>query len=144
MVIDLYFNQHKTYAEIVQIEHISPHDIHVIIKEEEARRQKYKQQELSAKAYMRFSEGKTPLQVAIILNLPASKVSKLYREYWELRGLDKLNTIYKETNGKIWIFWKLYEEIIKKKRMSIAQVVNVVEIAIHKLPYMESLYQQAK
>jgi chromosome segregation ATPase len=28
--------------------------------------------------------------------------------------------------------------------MSIEQVVNVVEIAIHKLPYMESLYQQAK
>jgi hypothetical protein len=28
--------------------------------------------------------------------------------------------------------------------MNIEQVVNVVEIAIHKLPYMESLYQQAK
>jgi hypothetical protein len=28
--------------------------------------------------------------------------------------------------------------------MSIEQVVNVVEIAIHKLPYMESLYTQAK
>jgi predicted HTH domain antitoxin len=118
-VIDLYFNQHKTYAEIVQIEHISPRDIHVIIKEEEARRQKYKQQELSAKAYKLFSEGKTPLQVAIILNLPASKVSKLYREYWELRGLDKLNTIYKETNGKLWPFLKLYKELIKKRRMTI-------------------------
>jgi hypothetical protein len=28
--------------------------------------------------------------------------------------------------------------------MSIEQVVNVVEIAIHKLPYMENLYRQAK
>jgi hypothetical protein len=28
--------------------------------------------------------------------------------------------------------------------MSIAQVVNVVEIAIHKLPHMEALYRQAK
>ena len=28
--------------------------------------------------------------------------------------------------------------------MTIAQVANSVEIAIHKLPYMESLYQQAK
>ena len=37
-VIDLYFNQHKTYAEIAEIEHISPRDIHAIIKEEEARR----------------------------------------------------------------------------------------------------------
>jgi hypothetical protein len=47
--------------------------------------------------------------VAITLNLPASKVSKLYREYWKLRGLDKLNTIYKEINGKIWSLLKLYQ-----------------------------------
>ena len=40
-VIDLYFNQHKSYAEIAQIERISPRDIHAIIKEEIARRQKH-------------------------------------------------------------------------------------------------------
>jgi DNA-directed RNA polymerase specialized sigma subunit len=34
-VIDLYFNQHKTYAEIAEIEKISPRDIHAIIKEED-------------------------------------------------------------------------------------------------------------
>jgi len=28
--------------------------------------------------------------------------------------------------------------------MSIDKVVNVVEIAIHKLPYMENLYRQAR
>jgi hypothetical protein len=82
--------------------------------------------------------------VAIALNLPASKVSKLYREYWKLRGLDILNLIYKETNGKIWPLWKLYKQLIKEKGMSIEQVVNVVGIAIHKLPYMESLYEQVK
>jgi DNA-binding CsgD family transcriptional regulator len=78
-VIDLYFNQHKTYAEIVEIEHISPRDIHAIIKEEEARRQKYKQQDISAQAYKLFSEGKTPVQVAITLNLGQPEVTKLYR-----------------------------------------------------------------
>src|SRR5918996_4148360 len=92
-VIDLYFNQHKTYAEIAEIEHISPRDIHAIIKEEIARRQKHKDQELSAEANKLFSEGKTTIQVATILNLPASKVIRLYREYWKLRELDKLNTI---------------------------------------------------
>src|SRR5919108_5211133 len=55
-VIHLYFNQHKTYAEITEIERISPCDIHAIIKEEKSRRQKYKQQELSSKAYKLFSE----------------------------------------------------------------------------------------
>ena len=82
-VIDLYFNQHKSYAEIAQIERISPRDIHTIIKEEETWRQKHKQQDLSSKSYQLFSEGKTSIEVAIILNLPASKVSKLYREYWK-------------------------------------------------------------
>jgi predicted DNA-binding protein YlxM (UPF0122 family) len=38
-VMDLYFNEHKTYAEIAEIERISPRDIHAMIKEEEARRQ---------------------------------------------------------------------------------------------------------
>ncbi len=143
-VIDLYFNQHKTYAEIAEIEKMSPRDIHAIIKEEEVRRQKYKQQELSSKANKLFSKGKTTVEVANILNLPTTKVSKLYREYWHLKGLHKLEFIYTKTNGKIWIFLKLYKELIKKRHMSIEQVVNVVEIAVNKLPYMENLYGQAK
>jgi DNA-directed RNA polymerase specialized sigma subunit len=44
-VIDLYFNQQKTYAEIAQIERISPRDINVIIKQEQARRRNYKHQQ---------------------------------------------------------------------------------------------------
>jgi predicted DNA-binding protein YlxM (UPF0122 family) len=84
-VIDLYFNQHKTYAEIAEIEHISRRDIHAVIKEEEARRQKHKEQDISAQAYQLFSEGNTTLEVTIASKLPAPKVSKLYREYWKLR-----------------------------------------------------------
>jgi hypothetical protein len=147
-VIDLYFNQHKTYAEIAQIEKMSPRDIHAIIKEEEARQQKDKhqqqQEDLSSKAYKLFSKSKPTLEVATILKLREPEVSKLHKEYWKLRGLDKLNSIFKETNGKIWPFFKLYKELIKKKHMSIDQVVNAVEIAIHKLPYMEGLYGQIK
>ncbi len=91
-VIDLYYNQGKTMREIAKIERMSIRDISAIIKEEEARRQKHKQQEIFAQAYQLFSEGKTTVEVAIELNLPASKVSKLYREYWKLKGLDKLYT----------------------------------------------------
>jgi DNA repair exonuclease SbcCD ATPase subunit len=147
-VIDLCFNQRKTYAEIAEIERMSPRDINAIIKEEKARRQKYKdqqqQQEMSSKAYKLFSEGKRPVEVAVALNLGQPQVTKLYREYWMLRGLDKLNTIYKETNGKLGPFLKLYRQLIKQRGMSIDQVANAVEIAIHKLPYMESLYEQVK
>ncbi|MCC2647451.1 MAG: hypothetical protein K0S67_869 [Nitrososphaeraceae archaeon] len=146
-VIDLYFNQQKTYAEIAQIERMSPRDIHIIIKEEKARRQKDKdrqqQVETSGKAYELFSKRYTPLHVARELNIRQSEATKYYREYWKLRGLDQLNLIYKETNGKLGTFLKLYR-LIKEKGMSIEQVTNTLEIAIHKLPHMESLYKQAK
>jgi hypothetical protein len=84
-VIDLYFNQHKTYAEIAEIEHISPRDIHAIIKEEEARQQKDKdrqqQEDLSSKAYKLFYKGKTTVEVVIALNLRAQEIINMYREY---------------------------------------------------------------
>src|SRR5215210_4693777 len=106
-VIDLYYNQGKTTREIAKIERMSIRDISAIIKEEEARRQKYKQQqqrqELSSKAYELFSQGKTPLQVAIALNIRQSEATKYYREYWKLRGLQMLDSLYIKTNGKIWL-----------------------------------------
>jgi DNA-binding CsgD family transcriptional regulator len=91
-VIDHYYNQGKTTPEIAKIERMSIRNISAIIKEEEARRQKYKhqqqQEELSSKAYKLFSEGKTSVQVAIILNLRGPQVTKYNREYWKLKGLD--------------------------------------------------------
>jgi transposase len=146
-VIDLYYNQGKTTREIAKIERMSIRDISAILKEDESKRQKYEdqqqQEELSSKAYKLFSEGKTPVEVAIILSLREPEVNKLYRGYWKLKRLDKLNSIYKETNGKLGPFLKLYR-LMKEKGMSIEQVVNAVEIAIHKLPYMETLYRQIK
>jgi DNA-directed RNA polymerase specialized sigma subunit len=53
-VIDLSYNQEKTTREIAEIERISLHDISAILKEEEARQEKNKEQELSSKAYKLF------------------------------------------------------------------------------------------
>ncbi|HKG29631.1 MAG TPA: hypothetical protein VKA91_00040 [Nitrososphaeraceae archaeon] len=88
-----------------------------------------------------FSEDKTSVQVAITLNLGQSEATKLYREYWRLKELHKLNFIYKEIDGKLSSFLKLYR-LINERGMSIEQVVNAVDTAIHKLPYMENLYEQ--
>jgi hypothetical protein len=71
--------------EIAKIERMSIRDISAILKEEESKRQKYKhqqqQEELSSKAYKLFSEGKTPIQVAITLNLAQPEVTKAYIQY---------------------------------------------------------------
>ena len=57
--------------------------------------------------------------------------------------MHSLYIIYQETKGKLATFLKLYR-LIKERGMSIDQVVNAVEIDIHRLPYMENLYKQIK
>jgi predicted transcriptional regulator len=150
-VIDLYYNQGKTTREIIKELRVSPNYVSAILKKEEEKnnivtnkQQQPSSSSLATRAYDLFSNGKTPLQVAIALNIRQSEADKYNREYWKLRGLDKLNTIHTETNGNTWPVWKLYKQLVKKRGMSIAQVVNVVEIAIHKLPHMETLYKQLK
>jgi hypothetical protein len=136
-VIDLYFNQHKTYPEIVQIERISPRDIGAILKEEQARLQKNKDQELSSKAYKLFSEGKTPVQVAIILNLREPEVTKLFREYLKLQGPYKLNLIHDEIGeDNLEDFVEFYNRA-KERGMGRMHTVKALAIADKELPYCE-------
>ncbi len=91
LVLDLY-NQGKTYLEIAKEARISPRDIGVIlnkaIEKTETLKQEYandntekNQQEqqslsLSTQAYKLFSEAKTPLEVAIALNIRESEATK--------------------------------------------------------------------
>src|SRR5829696_686852 len=150
-VIDLYYNQGKTTREIIKELRVSPNYVSAIHKKEEEEKNNIvtnKQQQpssssLATRAYDLFSNGKTPLQVAIALNIRQSVAAKYNREYWKLKRLHILNSIHKETNGKLGPFLKLYKELLKNRGMSIEQVANAVEIAIHKLPYMENLYGQA-
>jgi predicted transcriptional regulator len=124
-VIDLY-SQGKTYRQIAEEVRISPNDIHAILKKKEEEKNnnavtnnQKQRQELSSKAYELFSQGKKPLQVAIALNIRQSEATKYYREYWKLRGLQMLDSLYIKTNGKIWLLWKLYQELIEKRGMNI-------------------------
>ena len=117
LVLELYYNQGKTYREISKEARISPRDIGVILNkgiEEKTEGLKEEQQEdndsdknqeqhstLSTQAYKLFSEGKTPLEVAITLNLGESEATKYYREYWKLKRLQILISIHKATNGQL-------------------------------------------
>ena len=52
--------------------------------------------------------------------------------------------MYARTIGKLSLSLKLFDELALKREMSIEHIANVVEISLHKLPYMEGLYDQAK
>jgi transposase len=126
LVIDLCYNQGKTYREISKEARISPRDIGVILnkvieeknREEQQdnnggeknqnRKQEQQQLSLSAQSYKLFSDRKTLLEVAIVLNLKESETTKYYKEYWKLKQLHNLNMVYEETKGDIESFLKLW------------------------------------
>src|SRR5829696_9358768 len=161
LVLDLYYNQGKTYHEISKEARISPRDIGIILnkvikekkteglKEEQDDSEKNQNQEqqphrsLSAQAYKLFSNRKTPLEVAIALNLRESEATKFYKEYRKLKRLHNLTLIYEETKGDIEPLLKLYR-LSKAAGMGVQQVVDVLAIANNDLPAIEERYKRIR
>jgi hypothetical protein len=162
LVIDLYYNQGKTYREISKEARISPRDIGVILNKavegkktegneeqdntDSEKNQNLEQQRhlsLSTQAYKLFSDRKTPLEVAIALNLRESEATKYYKEYWKLKQQHNLNVVYEELKGDIDPFLRLYR-LSKAKGMGVQQVVNLLEIANTDLPDIQCRYERIK
>jgi hypothetical protein len=83
------------------------------------------------------------VEVAIKLDLPRNQVTQLRLEYWILIGQDKLATLYTIIKGRIFSLSKLYRELVIKRGMSLEAEADVVDTALHELPHMESLLDQA-
>ena len=118
-VLSLY-NQGKTIREIAKEIRMSFRDIGAVLKKEEKEKERQERQlknnttpnsdstengmALTTQAYKLFSQAKTPVDVAIELNLSEKQVTKYYREYWKLKGLYKLNLIHDEIKDDIAYF----------------------------------------
>src|SRR5918999_4078745 len=116
-IINLHFNQGKTIREVSRIMGKSSHDIAPVTKEhrirlaqnyalangEQSEVIQYEQDRVipNVKEYALFDEGKNPLEVAGELNLPSPQVQQFYLEYWHLRRMHKLVTIYQEIQNSM-------------------------------------------
>jgi len=156
LVLDLYHNQGKTIREIAKEARMSFRDIGVILNKiveeknrgqhdnngmEKNQNREQQQLSLSAQAYKLFSDRKTPLEVAIALNLRESEATKFYKEYWKLKHLHNLSMVYEELRGDIEPFLKLYK-LAKRKGIGIKQVVNLLEIANDDLLALEERFKR--
>ena len=130
LVLDLYYNQGKTYAEIAKEARISLRDIGPILKKSGT------EQSLSnsSQAYQLFSEGKTPIQVAIKLGLKEPEVHELYRQYWKLQQLYSLYQVHEHVKEDIWSFCRTLQIIQSPGRYGIKHVKRLLEIANNELP----------
>ena len=87
LVLDLYYNKKKTYREIAKEARISPRDIKNILNRASKESESEHSMSISSQAYKLFSEGRTPMQVAIALNLRENEVTQYYKEYWSYSKL---------------------------------------------------------
>src|SRR5215470_3409152 len=100
LVIDLY-DQGKNTRQIAQEVGISFRDIATIVRNAVKQKERENSISISSQAYAMFLEEKTPIQVAIKLNLQEAEVTRLYNEFLNLNGLHALCEIYHEINGNI-------------------------------------------
>jgi transcriptional regulator len=88
-VLELY-NQGKSTREIAQEARMSFSAIGAILKkateENETSKEQTEKMSQAAQAYKLFSDGKSPVDVAIELNLRQAEVTELYKEYWNLKA----------------------------------------------------------
>ncbi|MRN62384.1 MAG: hypothetical protein FIO03_10150 [Nitrosopumilales archaeon] len=82
-------------------------DICFIIRRETGEEQNRIKMSKASQALKLFEQGNTSVHVAIKLNIETDEVDRLYREYWKLKSLYKLNEIYVESKEKILSFVKL-------------------------------------
>ena len=101
------------------------------IRQEEKKTSKEQAEKVSqsTQAYKLFSEGKSPVQVAIALNIQEPEVAKFYVEYWKLVQLHSLSRIYEEIKDDIGYFVRLYI-LAKVARMGVNKFISFLKLPI--------------
>ncbi|HYA84900.1 MAG TPA: hypothetical protein VEH06_15850 [Candidatus Bathyarchaeia archaeon] len=74
-----------------------------------------------------FSEGNSPVEVAIELDLPTDHVLAIYREFWELEGMYGLAQICEEAKYDVHDLLRLYR-IAKVRGMEKQDITNVLDL----------------
>jgi hypothetical protein len=154
-VIELY-KQDKTSREIAQRAHMSPRDIAVIIRKVKAELEREaghtdeeeiddnEHRSKQSQAFKLFSEGKTPVDVVIAIDMQAEEVHAIYREYWELKGMYKLNVLYEEAKDTLPSVLKLHR-VVEEQGMGEQEIINVLKLANNnELPYLQDKVEYLK
>ena len=147
-VIELY-KQDKKIREIIQRVHMSPRDIGVIIKKvklqverergqlEEKDDYDIESKSKNTQAIKMFSEGKTPVDVVIGLDLPPDEVREIYRQFLGLKNMHKLVEVYDEMENYLPSLLELFR-IIESRGINKNDIIDVLMlINTGQLPYLQ-------
>ena len=123
------YKEGKTMREIAKEVHMSFSDIGSITKKlNENLEPKRKEISKESEALKLFRKGKNPVDVAISLDVSASKAAGIYKQFWKLKGLYKLHCLYEQVKPDISLLGKVHD-VVEKYNLEKKDMINIVRYA---------------
>jgi hypothetical protein len=145
LVIKLH-RQGKTIRQIASEAHISFTDIGKIIRKISGQNNyddiDLKDKSIETQAIYLFSIGKSPLEVAIELNMPNIEVHNMQDEFWALNQLHDLAFVYSEIKNFLPSFMKLYRCLKERKMLNEEYLISFLKYAGQDMPELTYRLQQ--
>ena len=98
---------------------------------------------ISSRAFELYVQQRTPVQVAIALNLEAEKAINYYHQYFMLLGITEFTKAYLQVKDNPWPFVDLVK-LTQNSRMKDGEVVELLKIANGYLPRIRLEYDRLK
>ena len=98
---------------------------------------------ISSRAFELYVQQKTPVEVAIKLNLEAEKAINYYHEYLNLLGITEFTKAYLQVKDNPWPFLDLVK-LTQNSGMKDGEVVELLKIANGYLPRIRLEYDRLK
>jgi hypothetical protein len=129
----------ESYRDIAQRAKVSPNTIKMLAN----RAGLDETTSISSKAFELYVQQKTPIEVAIELNLEAKEAIRYYQEYIMLLGLTEFIKIYIQIKDNPWPYVSL-ARLVYNARMGDGEVVELLKIANGYLPRIRLEYDRVK
>jgi lambda repressor-like predicted transcriptional regulator len=90
----------ETYREITKKAGVSPNTIKAVLNKASLD----ESTSISSRAFELYIQQKTPVEVAIALNLEAEKAINYYQQYFKLLGITEFTKAYLQVKDILWSF----------------------------------------
>ena len=97
----------------------------------------------SSRAFELYIQQKTPLEIAIALNIEADKAIHYYHEYFKLLDITEFTKVYLQIKDNPWPYVNLVQ-ITQNARMSDCEVMELLKISNGYLPRVRLEYDRLK
>ena len=129
----------ESYRNIAQRAKVSPNTIKMLAN----RAGLDESTSISSRAFELYVQQKTPVQVAITLNLEAEKAIQYHQQYFMLLGCTEFAKVYLRIKDNPWAYVNLVQ-LIQNAGMGNDEVVELLKIANRHLPRIQLEHDRLK